>query len=97
MCGGCGCGCGQLRLSLTVALVHPPELQVPVALPGMVEVVGIGDLGEEGAGILGQGVKEHSIGYETDDLIEGERDVSSSTLYTTARLEMGGTLQLMLT
>jgi hypothetical protein len=34
-------------------LVHAPELEVTVTLPGVVELVGIGDLGEEGAGILG--------------------------------------------
>lgn len=37
----------------SVLFVHTPELEVTVTLPGVVELVAIGNLGEEGARILG--------------------------------------------
>lgn len=43
---------------LAVPLMHAPELEVAVAAPGEVEHVGIGELGEEGARVLGEGVEE---------------------------------------
>ncbi len=43
---------------LAVRLMHAPELEVTVAAPGEVEHVGIGELGEEGTGVLGEGVEE---------------------------------------
>lgn len=50
--------------------MHAPELKVAVALVGVVELVGIGDFGEEGAGILGQRVEEDAVDDETDGLEE---------------------------
>lgn len=52
----------------TVSLVQPPELQVPVALPGVVQLVGIRDLGEERARVLGQRVKRRPIHNQAEHL-----------------------------
>lgn len=41
--------------------MHSPELEVSIALVRMVKLVGIGDLGEEGSGVLGERVEEDSI------------------------------------
>lgn len=56
---------------LAVLLVHPPELQMPVTPPGEVEHVRIRDLGQEGAGVLGQRVEEEAVDNETCCLRSG--------------------------
>jgi hypothetical protein len=53
--------------------VHAPEVEVAVALPGVVELVGVGDLGEEGAGVLGEGVEEDAVDDERGRLGESVR------------------------
>lgn len=45
----------------TILLMKTPELDVAVALPGMVELVCVGDLGETGAGVFGQRVEEDAV------------------------------------
>lgn len=45
----------------TVALVQAPELQVPVALVGVVELVGVCELGQERAWVLGQWVEVDAV------------------------------------
>lgn len=39
--------------ALTVSLMKPPELEVTISFPGMVELVKIRDLGQQGTGIPG--------------------------------------------
>lgn len=62
--------------NLAVLLVHAPELEVAVALVGVVELVGIGDLGQEGAGVLGERVEEDAVDDEEGSLYIGHRVVS---------------------
>jgi hypothetical protein len=54
--------------SLAVLLVQAPELEVTVAAPGVVEVVGVGDLGQDGAGVPGERVEEDAVDDEADGL-----------------------------
>lgn len=51
-----------------VALVQAPELEVPVALPRVVELVGVGELGEKGARVLGQRVEEDAVDGQAEGL-----------------------------
>ena len=51
-----------------VALVQAPELEVPVTAVGMVELVGVGEFGDDGAGILGERVEEDVVNGEADAL-----------------------------
>lgn len=44
-----------------VSLVHAPELELSVALPGVVELVAICDLGEERTWVFGERVEEDSV------------------------------------
>jgi hypothetical protein len=44
-----------------IFLVEAPELEVPVAFPGVVEHVGICELGEEWARVFGQRVEEEAV------------------------------------
>jgi hypothetical protein len=44
-----------------ISLVHAPELELSVALPGVVELVAICDLGEERAWVFGERVEEDSV------------------------------------
>ena len=64
-----------------VLLVEAPELEVPVALVGVVELVGVGELGDDGAGVLGERVEEDAVDAER----EGLR--GSACLHTTVRLQ----------
>ena len=48
-----------------IFLVHPPELKVPVASPGVVQHVGIGNLGHERAWVLCQRMKEDVVKNNT--------------------------------
>ena len=52
-----------------------------VALPGMIEMVGICDLGEKRAGILGQGVEKDSISHQANDLIYHKPMISLCAVY----------------
>lgn len=52
----------------TIFLVHAPELKVAVALVSVIELVGIGDFGQERTGIFGKGVEEDSVHDETEGL-----------------------------
>lgn len=61
-------GVGAKADNLAILLVHAPELEMSISLVCMVELVGVGDLGEEGAGILGERVKEDSINNESSGL-----------------------------
>lgn len=51
-----------------VALVQPPELEVPVAAVGVDELVGVGELGQHWARVLGQRVEEDSVDGEASSL-----------------------------
>lgn len=53
---------------LAVRLVQAPELEVPVALPGVVQLVGIGNLGQERAGVSRQRVEVKTVDDDGDDL-----------------------------
>lgn len=44
-----------------VSLVHAPELELSVALPGVVELVAICNLGEERTWVFGERVEEDSV------------------------------------
>jgi len=48
--------------------VEAPELEMAVTLPGVVELVAIGDFGEPGAGILGERVEEEAVNDEGEEL-----------------------------
>ena len=52
----------------SVRFVQPPELEVPIALPGVVKHVGIGDLGKERARVLSQRVEEEAVDDDAGDL-----------------------------
>lgn len=52
----------------SVSLVLAPKLQVPVTLPGVVELVGVSDSGQERSRILGERVEVEAIDYECNDL-----------------------------
>lgn len=54
----------------TVFLVQPPELEVAVAFVGVVQLVNIGDFGEEGTWVLGERVEEDSIHDDAQDLLK---------------------------
>lgn len=53
---------------LAVPLVQAPELKVAVTPPGVVEHVGIGELGQERAGVFGEGVEEEPVDDEAHGL-----------------------------
>jgi hypothetical protein len=50
--------------------VHAPELELSVALPGVVELVAICDLGEERTWVFGERMKEDSVYDNAKALIE---------------------------
>jgi hypothetical protein len=51
-------------------LVQAPKLEVAITLVGVVELVGIGDFGKNGTGILCQRVEEDSVDDEANCLKE---------------------------
>lgn len=48
--------------------MHAPKLEMAITLVGVVELVGIGNLGQERAGVLGQRVEEDSVDDDADGL-----------------------------
>ena len=56
---------------LAVPLVQAPELEVAVTAPGVVEHVGIRELGQERARVLGQRVEEEAVDDEACCVEEG--------------------------
>lgn len=58
----------SLGNSLTVFLVQSPKLQVTIALPGVVQLVAIRELGDERAGILGERVEEDAVDGDGEEL-----------------------------
>lgn len=61
-------GVSRASILPTIFLVHAPELKVAVALVSVVELVCIGDFGQERTGIFGKGVEEDSVHDETEGL-----------------------------
>ncbi len=49
-------------------LVHAPELEMAITLVGVVELVGIGNLGQKRAGVFGQRMEEDSVDDDGDGL-----------------------------
>lgn len=47
-----------------VFLVHTPELEMPVTFEGVVGHVAVGQLGEQGTGVFGEGVEEEAVEYK---------------------------------
>lgn len=48
--------------------MEAPELEVTISLVAVVELVDVGDLGQEWSGILGQRVEEDSVNDQADCL-----------------------------
>jgi hypothetical protein len=57
-----------MYMGLTIFLVHAPKLEMAVTLVGVVELIGIGYLGQKGAGVLGQRMEEDSVDDDGDGL-----------------------------
>lgn len=64
-----GDGVGAEAHHGAVLLVQTPELEMAVAAVGVVELVGVGELGEDGAGVFGEGVEEDAVDGEGEELV----------------------------
>ena len=71
-----------------VALVHAPELEVAVAAPGVVQLVRVGELGDERARVAGQRVEEDAVDGEAEGLWDME--VSLSAVMMVVGVGLGG-------
>ena len=63
---------------ITIFLVCPPELQMSIAFPSMIDLMPVGDLGKERPGIFGQWMKCKPIDNDANSL-EVERRGSGRT------------------